>query len=236
MNKGENLIINGSGSYPGGRYDKISIRGEGTIVNDVECSVFHVYGTSEAKENVKTDSVKIFGEAEVKGNMAAQETLVMGTMVVGGNALLKKVKILGLLEAGQRLSGDEASIKGSISVNGDVEYETFDSIGAFEIKGLLTADTIKVGLRFGQSSAEEIGGGKITVKKRKNSLLPFGKDSGSLTAKIIEGDDIYLENTKADIVRGKKVKIGPGCQIGSVEYTTDLTLDRASTIKNETKI
>ena len=36
MKRSENLIINGSGSYPGGRYDKISIRGEGTIVNDVE--------------------------------------------------------------------------------------------------------------------------------------------------------------------------------------------------------
>ena len=62
--KNGNLIINGSGSYPGGRYDKISIRGEGTIVNDVECSAFKVYGTSEVAESVKTVSVKVFGEAE----------------------------------------------------------------------------------------------------------------------------------------------------------------------------
>ena len=236
MKRSENLIINGSGSYPGGRYDKISIRGEGTIVNDVESATFHVYGTSEAVENVKTGSVKVFGEAEVKGNMEAQDTLVMGTMMVGGNAHLNKIKIFGLLEVGERLTGDEANIKGSISVNGDVEYETFDSSGGFEIKGLLTAETIKVGLRFGQSSAEEIGGGKITVKKRSNSLLPFGKEVGSLIAKVIEGDDIYLENTKADIVRGNKVKIGPGCQIGVVEYRDDFTHDPKATIKTTTKI
>ncbi|WP_066074431.1 cytoplasmic protein [Neobacillus soli] len=232
----ENLIINGSGSYPGGRYDKISIRGEGTIVNDVECAVFHVYGTCEAVENLTTGSVKIFGEAEVKGNMEAQETLVMGTMAVGNHAHLKKIKIFGLLEVGERLSGDVAVIKGSISVDGDVEYETFDSSGGFEIKGLLTADTIKIGLRFGESSAEEIGGGKITVKKRKNSLLPFGKEIGTLTAKVIEGDEIYLENTKAEIVRGNMVKLGPGCQIGLVEYRKDLTVDSRATIKTKTKI
>ena len=236
MKRSENLIINGSGSYPGGRYDKVSIRGEGTIVNDVESSTFHVYGTSEAVENLKTGSVKVFGEAEIKQNMEAEDTLIMGTMMVGGNAHLKKIKILGLLEVGERLTGDEANIKGSIAVNGDVEYETFDSSGGFEIKGLLTADTIKVGLRFGQSSAEEIGGGKITVKKRSNTLLPFGKEVGSLVAKVIEGDDIYLENTTADMVRGNKVKIGPGCQIGVVEYREDFTHDPKATIKTKTKI
>ena len=236
MIKNGNLIINGSGSYPGGHYDKISIRGEGTIVNEVECSVFNVYGTSEAVENVKTGSVKILGEAEVKGSIEAEETLVMGTMVVGSRAQLKKIKILGLLEVGDRLSGEQATIKGSIAVNGDVEYETFDSSGGFEIKGLLTADTIKVGLRFGQSSAEEIGGGKITVKKKKNSLLPFGKEMGSLTAKVIEGDDIYLENTTADVVRGNKVKIGPGCQIGLVEYRLGFSQDSQATIKTKTQI
>ncbi|MDR7239641.1 cytoplasmic protein [Neobacillus drentensis] len=236
MKRSENLIINGTGSYPGGRYDKVSIRGEGTIVNDVESLTFHVYGTSEAVENLKTGSVKIFGEAEVKMNMEAEDTLVMGSMMVGGNAHLKKIKILGLLEVGQRLTGDEANIKGSIAVNGDVEYDKFDSSGGFEIKGLLTADTIKVGLRFGQSSAEEIGGGKITVKKRSNSLLPFGREVGSLVAKVIEGDDIYLENTKADMVRGNIVKIGPGCQIGVVEYRDDFTQDPKATIKTMTKI
>jgi cytoskeletal protein CcmA (bactofilin family) len=236
MKRSENLIINGSGSYPGGRYDKVSIRGEGTIVNDVESSTFHVYGTSEAVESLKTGSVKIYGEAEVKMNMEAKDTLVMGSMMIGGNAHLKKMKILGLLEVGERLTGDEANIKGSIAVNGDVEYETFDSSGGFEIKGLLTADTIKVGLRFGQSSAEEIGGGKITVKKRSNTLLPFGKEVGSLVAKVIEGDDIYLENTTADMVRGNKVKIGPGCHIGVVEYREDFTHDPKATIKTTTKI
>lgn len=234
--KTKNLIINGSGEYPGGQYDKISIRGEGTIVNDVECSAFHVYGTSEIAENATAGSVKILGEAEVKGNIEAEETLIMGTMTIGGNALLKKTKIFGTLDVEGRLTGEETIIKGSVTVNGDVEYEKFDSSGGFEIKGLLNADTIKISLRFGESRAEEIGGGKIIIKRKRNSLLPFGGEEGTLAAKVIEGDEIYLENTKAATVRGNKVNIGPGCQIGLVEYKNDLKQDSNSMIKMSNKI
>jgi cytoskeletal protein CcmA (bactofilin family) len=231
-----NLIINGSGDYPGGIYEKISIRGEGTIVNDVECDVFHVYGTSEVKENIKTGSVKVLGEAEINGNIAAEETLIMGTMSVGHKALLKKLKVFGTLDTGGSISGNEANIKGSISVKGDAEFEEFSSSGGFEIKGLLNAETIKVSLRYGESTAEEIGGGKITIKRKRNSLIPFVGQEGTLAAKLIEGDEIVLENTRADIVRGNKVKIGPGCEIGLVEYRTNFSEDSNSSIKTSKKI
>ncbi|MFK9094391.1 cytoplasmic protein [Bacillus salipaludis] len=235
MKKGQNLTVNGSGNYPGGSYDKVSIRGEGTIESNVECTSFHVYGTSETLADVKAGSVKVIGESEVKGNMESGDMLVMGTLSIDGKAALKKMKILGTLEVAERLNGEVANIKGSISVGGDVEYEKFDLSGGFEIKGLLNADTINIGLRFGESTAEEIGGEKITIK-RKTSLLPFAKDEGSLVVKVIEGDEIFLENTKADIVRGNLVKIGSGCQIGRVEYSTDFIQDKNSTVKMSEKI
>ncbi|CRK85401.1 cytoplasmic protein [Neobacillus massiliamazoniensis] len=231
-----NLIINGSGEYPGGTYDKISIRGEGTILNQVESSVFHVYGTCEARENLSTGSAKILGEAKIKGNVEAEETLIMGSMAIDGKAILKKMKVFGALEVGESLSGNEATIKGSISVKGDVEYETFESSGGFDIKGLLNADTIKIALRYGESKAEEIGGGNITVKRKRNSFIPFVGEEGSLAAKVIEGDDVYLENTRAEVVRGNKVNIGPGCQIGLVEYTNDFSENANSTVKMTKKI
>lgn len=235
MANGQNLTINGSGNYPGGHYDKISIRGDGAIVSDVECSTMHVYGSSEALENVKTGTIKVFGEAEVRGNLESKEMLIMGTMAIGGKASLKNMKILGTLEVGGPLSGEEANVKGTISVNDDVEFDTFESSGGFDIKGLLNAEKINVSLRYGESSAEEIGGGIIKVKK-KNSFLPFGKETGTLVVKVIEGDEIDLENTKAEIVRGKRVKIGAGCQIGSIEYTSELTQDPGSEIKNKIKL
>jgi hypothetical protein len=46
--------------------------------------------------------------------------------------------------------------------------------------------------------------------------------TGSLTAETIEGDTVDLEATEAQVVRGKVVRIGPGCRIGWVEYTDSL--------------
>jgi cytoskeletal protein CcmA (bactofilin family) len=234
MSKGQNLTINGSGDYPGGYYDKITIRGDGNIVNDVDCDALKVYGTCEAFENVITGSIKVFGEAEVKGNMSANDMLIMGNMVIGGTSKLKKIKILGTLDSGEDLSGNEADIKGSLSVKGDVEYEEFVLNGGLEVKGLLNADRIKIVLRFGESTLEEIGGGKITIKK-KSSFIPFGNNDAFLTVNVIEGDEIFLENTKADVVRGNKVQIGSGCQIGLVEYTTDFSQDASAMVKMSNK-
>jgi cytoskeletal protein CcmA (bactofilin family) len=234
MTKKQNLIINGSGSYSGGYYDKVVIRGEGTIVHDIECSEYKIFGTSEVLENAKADFMKVMGEAEIKGNLVAGEVVVLGNMTIDGKAPINHLKVRGMLEVGQNLSGKDADIKGSISVDGDVEYEAFNSTGSFEIKGLLNAETIQIGLRHSDSTVEEIGGSKISIK-RKISILPFFKDDGSLVTKVIEGDDIYLENTRADVVRGNIVKIGPGCTIGLVEYTDDFSQSDESTVKTKTK-
>jgi cytoskeletal protein CcmA (bactofilin family) len=231
---GQNLVINGSGSYPGGKYDKVVIRGEGTIVHDLEGSVFKTYGTSEMAANVKADSMRVFGEAEIQGCLSSKKCLVMGTMSIKGKAEVKELKIRGMMDAGPHLNGEKADIKGSLAVNGDVEFDSFSSIGSFEIKGLLSADTINVRLRHSHSTAEEIGGGKIIVK-RKSLLIPFIKDEGHLAAKVIEGDHIYLENTEAQIVRGNVVEIGPGCTIGQVEYFDSFSQDKDSTVKVKTK-
>ena len=40
-----------------------------------------------------------------------------------------------------------------------------------------------------------------------------------------EGDTVELELTKAEVVRGRFVRIGPGCEIARVEYTGDLTVE-----------
>lgn len=233
--KSRNLMMNGSGSYPGGTYDKVIIRGEGTIVHDVEGSIFKIYGTSEALANVTVERAKVYGETTVRGNMDAHKCLIMGTMAIDGKAEIKELKVRGMLDSKKRVSGEHADIKGSLSVDGDVEFDTFTSHGSFEIKGLLSADTIHAKLRYGQSSVEEIGGGKITVK-RKSPLLPFGKNEGVLVAKVIEGDEINLENTEADLVRGNTVTIGPGCTIGHVEYTVSFSQDKDSTVKTKTKL
>lgn len=235
MGEKQNLVINGSGSYGGGNYNKISIRGDGTITADFECDVFKTFGTSDVLKNGKANKFDIFGESEIRGNLVCNQMNIFGTTEVGGTASVRKAKILGTLEVGDRFTGEEADIKGSLSVNGDAEFEKFRSSGAFEIKGLLNAGTIEVSLRYGTSTVNEIGGDKIIIKK-KSGFLPFIKGEGSLESKVIEGDEIFLENTKADVVRGKSVHIGAGCEIKLVEYQDKLITDKKSSISENRKI
>ena len=74
---------------------------------------------------------------------------------------------------------------------------------------------------------KEIGGETIRVDRGHKFGL-FGRFK-KLTAEIIEGDDIYLECTRAKVVRGGKVVIGYGCEIELVEYRTDF--ERANDAK-----
>ena len=101
-------------------------------------------------------------------------------------------------------------------------------MGAFHIDGLLSVDHLRVE-PYGPSQAQEIGGGRIEVRRRGGFLgsLPvlgwirehlFGGPGAKLEAQVIEGDDVHLEDTEARIVRGTRITIGCGCRIGTVEY------------------
>jgi cytoskeletal protein CcmA (bactofilin family) len=235
MGSKQNLVINGSGSYGGGAYHKVNIRGEGTITADFECEAFKTFGTSEALKNVKAVQYEVFGESKVRGDLSCESVKIFGTTEVGGHANIGMAKIFGTLEVGEGFSGEEANIKGSLSVKGDTEFETFKSTGSFEISGLLNVGTMEVSLRYDKSSAREIGGERIIVKK-KSSILPFNKGEGMLVARLIEADEVFLENTKADMVRGKKVQIGAGCEIGVVEYTESIKVDPDATVRDNKNI
>ena len=65
--------------------------------------------------------------------------------------------------------------------------------------------------------------------------MPFGRNSG-LSTNSIEGDDIYLEYTKAKAVRGNNIILGPGCEIELVEYKDNFKQDDTSEVETQRKI
>ena len=60
--------------------------------------------------------------------------------------------------------------------------------------------------------------------------------AAELTASSIEGDEIELEDTTADVVRGKRVVIGPGCHIKTVEYIDTLDVHEDAEVEKKTKV
>jgi len=218
------LRINGSGSAAGGNYNVVKISGTGKISGDILCSEFHISGSGEANGNVESDSFKINGSGNVKGNLKSQEIKVNGSANFYGDISCNNITISGSSDIAKNLDAQMVKINGSAKIVGDCNTEKFHSCGEFEIGGLLNADDIYVELYWSRSHVKEIGGENIRVMRGPNrhGVLKFlgllGVHSPSLETDSIEGDEIYLENTTAKVVRGNNVTIGTGCSIGLVEY------------------
>lgn len=259
-NKVKDLKIYGSGSSSGGKYNKIRIMGEGRISDDIDCKDLKINGEGTVDGNLKaTNTVsilgegrlggnvdcidfKVNGECEVDGNLKAEGNVtIRGETEVRGNLKAQKVKVQGELEVASDLFADEAKITGNINATGDCNAEIFTVEGGLTIDGLLNSDILKINL-YWPCRVREIGGSEIIVKKSgklsflglKNRVMPGGQNE--LTADIIEGDNIYLENTKAKIVRGNNVTIGSGCKIELVEYKENFKQDEGSEIGSNKKI
>jgi cytoskeletal protein CcmA (bactofilin family) len=225
-NSRNDLRINGVGSSSGGSYNFVQINGKGDINGDLECDELQVNGLGCVHGNVKTGSARTAGKSEIDGNLDGQEIIIDGMTEIGGS-----------------IKADKVENRGMLKVNKDCGSESFRSQGGFTIGGLLNAGKIDIEL-YVSSSAREIGGEEIQIragtafglKKFLNSIFPAIQFNRGLSADSIEGDSVYLENATVKVVRGRDVKIGPGCQIGTVEYRNTFHKDGSATIKEDRKI
>jgi cytoskeletal protein CcmA (bactofilin family) len=218
-----NLIINGVSQAGGGEYGKVNIDGVGTIQGNISAEVINTNGMVTVNGNVFTEELDCDGMFKVEGHMSTGRSVLDGRMTVKGS-----------------LKGEHFILRGILNIGGDCEIEQFDAEGAFDVQGLLNAGKMNVKLQ-GRGKAREIGVEYIQVRQGKKSawnklwrwMLP--KFTPELHAGIIEGDDIDLEYTEADVVRGNRITIGKGCTIGTVEYRTELKKHKGAKIGQEVK-
>lgn len=233
------LVIHGSVNASGGRYNKVDVQGFGKIKGDVECEKLHCAGHLGIAGNVRGAAAKVEGNASISGNVELKTIEVYGQLDVDGNLSFSKLRVDGNAKVDGHLTGEEVKVRGMLKTSGDCEAEVFSAKGAFTVGGLLNAGRIEVYLHAG-CEAKEIGGEYIEVKKggssTLNKLLKHIFNSMTiLSADTIEGDDIYLEYTRAKVVRGKNVTIGPGCEIELVESAEQFRLDPDSQVKQHVK-
>ncbi|MDA1476120.1 hypothetical protein [Bacillus changyiensis] len=231
--KRNQLKINGSGSAAGGVYENVLISGEGTIGGGLDCLKFRTYGTSSLTGDAIVQAFHIHGETKVGGSLKADKIKIYGKTDIVGDVHTGEAVVRGAINIGGHLSAERCDIKGALTGKGNCEAESFELTGSVELDGLLNAGVIEIGLRFDKSSVKEIGGTVINVKNKRGLFKPNG---GFLSTETIEGDDIYLENTSAQIVRGNRIHIGPSCQIKTVEYKTELTVSKRANVGEKKRI
>lgn len=241
MNEQMNMSISGSSSMPGGEYDKVSISGAGKVKGNLRCTRLHCSGAAEiegdvccAEEIRGSGAVRICGSAQcgqlsasgsfhVETSMQVQtRASVSGSVQIGTQLTADEISTSGCLQAGS-VRCRSYSGSGSCRIAGDLEAESVSLSGGVEISGLLNAESVVLSpnrlVRIGA-----IGGGQIRIVSENVSAFfgLFHSNPGCARIGTIEGDDVELEYVEAEIVRGKYVRIGRGCRIGTVEYGESL--------------
>ncbi|MDT3426730.1 cytoskeletal protein CcmA (bactofilin family) [Paenibacillus forsythiae] len=217
------LVINGVGSAAGGIYGKVLIDGVGKVGGSLTARLF-----------------KANGQIRVKGGVKSREMEVNGILNLDGPLEISTLKLDGILHVDGSLTGESCVLNGLVTAKGDCELEEFRGVGGFTIEGLLSAGHIDIRLA-GAGKAHEIGVESLKIRQEDsgiwNRLLGgiIPKLRPALTARVIEGDNLDLEYTAADIVRGGRVIIGAGCSVGLVEYRDRLTVHPEARIGREVK-
>jgi len=216
-----NLRLVGTTTASGGQFGNVKITGEAVLAGDTECRNLSCTGNFEVKGNLRADNVKLTGECHIGGSLTARRIQAIGDIQVNG-----------------ALHGERLKMTGSVRVQGDCNAEALLVSGAITSDGLLNAEEVQVRMH-GPSRAEEIGGGVITVKRSRavaiKSLFML-KGIVAMTANLIEGDTVILEHTRAAVVRGNRVTIGSGCEIGRVEYRGVLEVGGKALVKEKVKL
>lgn len=178
-------------------------------------------------------NVTIQGMSRVHGDIECVNCHVEGMTTISGGVKAKTIRIQGKTTVNGDISGGDVTLEGQVTISGKCDADKFVGTGAFRIDGLLNADEIAIRV-YGPSRINEIGAGTIRIQRELGRSL-FGRLK-KLSAETIEGDDIYLENTKARVVRGNRVVIGSGCDIEFVEYRTEFEQHKNAQVANQKQL
>lgn len=233
------IKIAGAGAMATGVYNDVTISGSGTLTGDIECVKLKVSGAANGQGSLKADRISVSGSFRYYGAVTAGETKVAGSADFNGSVTGKSFRISGGGTVDGDLSADEIDVQGGLTVGGDCEAERFTCVGAFTVGGLLNAGVVDLRLH-GPCKAREIGGEAVVAREggtafRRLVAMFAPSMEARLTVDTIEGDDVRLERTTAKVVRGHSVVIGPGCDIGLVEYTESYSASREAKVRESRK-
>ena len=191
------ITISGSGKVTD---EEIKISGSGTLPGDLKTEILKVSGSFKTGGALETSQFSSSGSFKVDGPLTVHESFKSsGAGKIDGELLAENASVIssGALKVEGDVLCNDAELSGSYKIHGDVNCnETFTS----ELSDKCTID--------GDLNC----GGKIYIeqKSRKGTL-----QVDSISSK----DEVYVEGVKADTIRGKVVKVGPDCEIGSIEET-----------------
>ena len=213
------MNIAGRGNLFPGSYKNIRISGRAKATGAVKCEGLEVSGKFEAIGLNCSGMMKISGSSYFEGDVKTEKADVSGSVKCEKAAEIAEATIMGSLSC-ENISGGNISVRGSIKSEKDIVVKNIFVRGLINCGGVLQADDIEI--RFETGAQLALGGMKGANIVISPEYVPANitdrSEAGIITVNgTIEGEEIYLENVVADVVKGKKVTIGEGCKIGKIE-------------------
>ena len=219
---GRVCVIRGSGSVPGGQhFEEFKCAGSGTVAGDLLADEVHVSGACVIEGRCVGEEFHASGRAEIGKDVEVHEFHVSGKASVGGDVRAQEVSISGSAKIAGGIEAQEINLAGAAVIGGRVKTREFTSRGRFEIGDGIEAEEVDIRLS-GTSKVPTIRAREIEIRR--------GDRHGDLVARTIEGEEVYLEATRAGLVRGKSVHLGPYCTVRTVE-AQELELHETSTFQ-----
>ncbi|MFN4218491.1 MAG: polymer-forming cytoskeletal protein [Candidatus Bipolaricaulia bacterium] len=230
---------------------ELKTAGSCRVAGDVKAELMKTAGSCTIEGDVHADEIKIAGTQTVEGSIKAKEITSAGSLKVTNDVEAEKFLSRGGFEIGGLLSAEEVKIElggGKVSEIGGTRIEVRRRGRSFW--SWRREPRVHIHMRRGpeglgetlESIFEDLGRIGEEVERAVGEGLGYafgwseGRGSGYLEADTIEADEIFLENTKARVVRGKKVQIGEGCEIESVEYSESLEVAPGAQVKEQKRV
>lgn len=177
-----------------------------------------VNGVLDVMDTLETSVIHVKSD----GTLKVGDAMTAESLDVDGNAELAKVRV------------ERISSKGTFNAAGPVDAKQFSSSGPLRVNGDLSAEEIYIKVA-PNSLVNYINASAVSIKAAREGLIFKDKDTTLSVLEVI-GDDVYVENITADLVRGDRVTIGQNCVIKVVEYTESYDYDQSSEILELGKI
>jgi cytoskeletal protein CcmA (bactofilin family) len=242
--KKPSATVRGAAELSGGDYTKILILGSGVVTGDVRAERLRSFGSGELQGVSEFGRLSVVGSGSFGAGLTAGRVRALGALDVRGRLEARKLTATGACEVGGDVLVDEIRTLGLLECQ-SAETSSFRVRGAVQIDGLLSGDLVELHLGGLDSRVKEIGGERVEVWRHSfGKRNPLVKGLGwlcnpglraYLRASTVEADDVALENTRAEVVRGKRVWIGAGCEIDEVEYEESLTVHPKAVVGKRTK-
>lgn len=234
------LKVSGSCLIPGGNYDKVHGSGSVRIDGQVIANSLTTSGSLKGHGSLQSETFRVSGSTHMEGAVDVGDGHCSGAFHVDGKLSIRRtMSVSGSALVTGQITGEAMRGSGSLRVGQDVSLDSISWSGSIQCPGLCTAEVIDLKLH-GECHIGELAGSQINVSWERNGRwlrwLPLNKVQEMLTVSEVSGDEVTLEATTAQMVRGDRVVIGPQCRIDRVEYRQSLTVDPQSWVGQSVQI